>query len=160
MPLIHGGGHENGLRSGTLATHQLVGFGKACELAEQKMPTDEHHCAQMRERFWNIIKGVPEVTINGTLTQRLANNLNLCFKGIDAEALLTGLPHLAISTASACNSIVNQASYVLKAIGLSDQDAFSSVRVSFGRFTTAAEVDEAAMILRNEVERLRKIAPR
>lgn len=158
-PQMHGGGHENGLRSGTLPTHQIVGFGAACELAGQQMLVDIEHARAMQQRFWNRLNDLPQVSINGDIENRLANNLNLCFQGIDAEALLTGLPQLAISTASACNSIVNQASYVLKAIGLSDLDAFSSLRVSFGRFTTAAEVDAAASILRAEVIRLRQIAP-
>ena len=158
-PQMHGGGHEFGLRSGTLATHQIVGFGYACQLAREQLVADWYHTLSLREQFWDIVKHCAAVTINGTMTSRLAHNLNLCFRGIDAEALLAGLPHLAISTTSACNSIITQASYVLKAIGLHDHEAFSAIRVSFGRYTTPKEVHKAAYDICAEAERLRHIAP-
>ncbi len=158
-PQMHGGGHELGLRSGTLATHQIVGFGYACQLARDQLVADWYHTLSLREQFWDIMKHCRAITINGTMTSRLAYNLNLCFRGIDAEALLAGLPHLAMSTASACNSIITQASYVLKAIGLSDHEAFSSIRVSFGRYTTSAEVHRAAHDICAEAQRLQYIAP-
>ena len=156
---MHGGGHERGLRSGTLATHQIVGLGEACRIAKADMLTDSQRILDLKMHCWDILSELPDVTLNGAKSPRLANNLNICVKGIDAEALLMGLPQIALSTASACNSIVMQASYVLKAIGLSDEKALSSLRISFGRPTTILQVETATQAMVNEIKRLRDLAP-
>ena len=156
---MHGGGHEAGLRSGTLATHQITGMGQAFAIARQEMDEEHKRITKLRDLFWQQISSVPSIKLNGAEEPRVPNNLNICMRGIDAEALLMGLPHIAMSTSSACNSIAMQASYVLKAIGLSDEDALSSVRISFGRFTTEAEVLSAAKELCLEIQRLRDLAP-
>jgi len=157
---MHGGGQEQGLRSGTLPTHQIVGLGKACELARQCLDSEPTFIATLHEQFIQAFADIPHIKINGATKARVPHNINISLQGIDAEALLAGLPRLAMSTTSACNSIVNQASYVLKAIGATDRDALSSIRISLGRYTTPAEVKIAAEQIAAEVIRLRKIAPR
>jgi len=148
-PLIHGGGHEQGMRSGTLATHQIVGMGEAFSLAQQEMQHDTEVIRQLRDRFLTGLSSVSQLRLNIDLAYIVPHILNLRFDGMLAEAILSQLPHIATSTASACVGKGIEGSYVLRAMGLTDAQAKSSVRFSFGRFTTENEVDEAAQSLSN-----------
>ncbi|MDX1836627.1 IscS subfamily cysteine desulfurase [Legionella taurinensis] len=159
LPLSYGGGHEQGLRSGTLATHQIVGMGEAFYLGEQTRVAEQARLLAMRQRLWQGIKHLPGIRLNGHEHQRIAGNLNLTFKGIEGETLLLALRELALSTASACSSASNQPSYVLKALGLSDEDAYSSIRLSLGRFTTEADIEKAIHTICQQVTRLHEIVP-
>lgn len=140
---IHGGGQEQGMRSGTLATHQIVGIGEAFSLAKQQMASDEHRIRELRNLFWQGIQSIKNVAINGDLQTSFPGILNLCFAGISATELMNQLPELAISAGSACHSKGIEPSYVLRALGLSAELAKCSVRFSFGRFTTREEVEFA-----------------
>lgn len=142
-----GGGHEGGLRSGTLPTHQIVGMGEAFILAERLRIEEQARILSLRTRFWEGIKASPNLSINGHVTQRVAGNLNLCFKGFENSELLVRLHDLAISTTSACASSRQASSHVLLALGLNDADAQSSLRFSFGRFTTEEEIDYAVKLI-------------
>ena len=154
-----GGGHERGMRSGTLATHQLVGFGEAARIAREEMAAEADRLAALRLRFWNAISDIPEVHINGDRDQRLPGALNVSFAFVEGESLIMSLRDLAISSGSACTSASLEPSYVLRALGLNDELAHSSLRFSFGRFTTDAEVDHAATCVRHAVEKLRELSP-
>ena len=156
---MHGGGHERGMRSGTLATHQLVGFGEAARIASESMAEETARLAGLRERFWAAIEDIPEVYINGDRDQRLPGALNVSFAFVEGESLIMSLRDLAISSGSACTSASLEPSYVLRALGLNDEMAHSSLRFSFGRFTTEAEVDHAAQCVRHAVEKLRELSP-
>ena len=156
---MHGGGHERGMRSGTLATHQLVGFGEAARIAHEEMATESAQLEALRERFWDAISDIPEVYINGDLEQRLPGALNVSFAFVEGESLIMSLRDLAISSGSACTSASLEPSYVLRALGLNDEMAHSSLRFSFGRFTTEAEVDHAVQCVRHAVEKLRELSP-
>ena len=155
---MHGGGHERGMRSGTLPTHQIVGFGEAARIACQEMVPEGQRLAALRQRFWRGVSVLPDVCINGHAEQRLPGALNLCFRGVEGESLLMSLNELAVSTGSACTSTSIEPSYVLRGIGLSDNDAHSSLRFSFGRFTSEAEVDYAVEQVCHAVNRLRDTA--
>lgn len=159
-PLIFGGGQEYGLRSGTLATHQIVGMGTALSLAVAEMAVDTARIRELRDRLWAGIQGVGQVELNGDPQQRVAGILNVTFHGIEAESLQLALRDLAVSAGSACSSGSDEASYVLRALGRSDQLAQSSLRFSLGRFTTAAEVDFTVATVRRELPRLRSVADR
>ncbi len=156
---MHGGGHERGMRSGTLATHQLVGFGEAARIAHEEMATESAQSEALRERFWDAISDIPEVYINGDREQRLPGALNVSFAFVEGESLIMSLRDLAISSGSACTSASLEPSYVLRALGLNDEMAHSSLRFSFGRFTTEAEVDHAVKCVRHAVEKLRELSP-
>ena len=156
---MHGGGHERGMRSGTLATHQLVGFGEAARIAHEEMATESAQLEALRERFWDAISDIPEVYINGDREQRLPGALNVSFAFVEGESLIMSLRDLAISSGSACTSASLEPSYVLRALGLNDEMAHSSLRFSFGRFTTEAEVDHAVQCVRHAVEKLRELSP-
>ena len=156
---MHGGGHERGMRSGTLATHQLVGFGEAARIAHEEMATESALLEALRERFWDAISDIPEVYINGDREQRLPGALNVSFAFVEGESLIMSLRDLAISSGSACTSASLEPSYVLRALGLNDEMAHSSLRFSFGRFTTEAEVDHAVQCVRHAVEKLRELSP-
>ncbi len=156
---MHGGGHERGMRSGTLATHQLVGFGEAARIAREEMQVEAYRLAALRQRFWDAISDIPEVHINGDRDQRLPGALNVSFAFVEGESLIMSLRDLAISSGSACTSASLEPSYVLRALGLNDELAHSSLRFSFGRFTTDVEVDHAAKCVRNAVEKLRELSP-
>ncbi len=156
---IHGGDHEQGIRSGTIATHQAVAMGEAFSIAQNEMEKEAQRLLLLRKRLWQQLSILPDIFINGDCLQRLPGNLNVRFQGIDSEALLMGLHDLALSTSSACTSAIAESSYVLRSIGLTDEQAFSSVRISLGRFTTEKEVDYAAERIITEVQRLRDIAP-
>lgn len=156
---IHGGGHEQGLRSGTLPTHQLVGLGCAAELAATTMDEEGVRIGALRDRLWAGLADLPAVAVNGDLSQQIPGALNVSFGYVEGEALLMALSDLAISTGSACTSASLEPSYVLKAIGLSDALAHSSLRFSVGRFTTVAEIDRAIAAIRHALERLRGLSP-
>ena len=156
---MHGGGHERGMRSGTLATHQLVGFGEAARIAREEMAAESYLLSALRQRFWDAISDIPEVHINGDRNQRLPGALNVSFAFVEGESLIMSLRDLAISSGSACTSASLEPSYVLRALGLNDELAHSSLRFSFGRFTTEAEVDHAARSVRHAVEKLRELSP-
>jgi cysteine desulfurase len=159
QPLIFGGGHERGLRSGTLPVHQIVGFGLACELCSEERTSEARHLEALRARLWQALSAIGDVLLNGHPTQRVAGILNVSFPGVEGESLLLGLPELALSTGSACNSDSDEPSYVLRALGRDTELAQSSLRFSLGRFSTERDVDEAANAVRREVERLRAVAP-
>ncbi len=156
---IHGGGHERGMRSGTLATHQIVGMGEAFALAKAEMKADHEHILILRERLWDGVKDIEEVYMNGHPQQRIAGLANISFNFVEGESLLMSLRDLAVSSGSACTSASLEPSYVLRAIGLNDELAHSSIRFSLGRFTTEAEVDHAIEQIRTAVEKLRKLSP-
>lgn len=159
-PQMHGGGQERGLRSGTLATHQIVGMGEAFRLARAEMASDSARIAVLSQRLLGQLSALGGVLLNGHLTQRVPHNLNLSFDGVDGEALLLALtPLLALSSGSACHSASAEPSHVLRAIGRSDELAHASLRVTLGRFTTAAELERAAQVIGDTVTRLRAQAP-
>ncbi|MFU8895610.1 MAG: IscS subfamily cysteine desulfurase [Gammaproteobacteria bacterium] len=158
-PLIHGGGHEWGMRSGTLATHQVVGMGEAFRIAAAEQAAEAERLRALRDRLWTGIVGLGGVHINGDPERRVAGLLSVCFEGVEGESLLFALRELALSSGSACTSASRDASYVLRALGRDDQLAQSSLRFSLGRFTTAAEVDHAIRVVREQVGRLRALAP-
>jgi cysteine desulfurase len=159
LPLVFGGGQERGLRSGTLPVHQIVGMGTACRIAAAEMAIEGTRVAQLRRRVWSALETLPQVWLNGDATRRAPGILNVSIAGVEGESLLLALSDLALASGSACASLSGEASYVLRALGRSEQLAQSSLRISLGRFTTADEVDRAAVRIRAEVERLRAIAP-
>ena len=156
---MHGGEHERGLRSGTLATHQIVGLGEAAHLAMESMQAEALRLSAMREQFWGGIRDLGDIHINGHPSQRLPGAINICVGGVEGEALLLSRRELAISTGSACTSASLEPSHVLRAIGLPDDLAHSSLRLSFGRFTSAADVEVAVARLRHAVQKLRESSP-
>ncbi|WP_421849858.1 IscS subfamily cysteine desulfurase [Marinomonas sp.] len=155
---IHGGGHERGMRSGTLATHQIVGMGEAFRLAGEEMEQDCARIKALRERLWSSLNELSCVHLNGDSNNRVAGVLNVGFSGVDGEVLLMSLSDIAVSSGSACTSASLEPSYVLRTIGLADDLAHSSLRLSVGRFTTEEEVDFAAETIKNAVTRLRSVA--
>jgi len=158
-PIIDGGGHERGLRSGTLNVPGLVGLGKACSIAGEVMPQEACHLAGMRNRLREKIVGrLHEVLVNGSMENRLPGNLNLSFAHVDGESLLMGLNDIALSSGSACTSATIEPSHVLKALGISDDLAHSSIRFGIGRFNTEAEIDYVAERVCHTVERLRELS--
>jgi cysteine desulfurase len=156
---MHGGGHERGFRSGTLATHQIVGMGEAFRIAKLDMEKDFDHAKTLRDRMLAGLEGMEALTINGDLEQRLPHNLNISFAFVEGESLLMALKDLAVSSGSACTSASLEPSYVLRALGLNDELAHSSVRFSFGRYTTAEEIDHAVEQIRVAVSKLRDMSP-
>lgn len=156
---MHGGGHERGFRSGTLPTHQIVGMGEACRIAREEMQQDYDHAKKLRDRMLAGLEGMEAVTVNGDLEQRLPNNLNISFAYVEGESLLMSLKDLAVSSGSACTSASLEPSYVLRALGMDDELAHSSIRFSFGRFTTEEEVDYAVEQIRVAVDKLRDMSP-
>jgi cysteine desulfurase len=158
-PLFYGGGQETGLRSGTLPTHQTVGMGEAFEIGERDRESDVARIAVLRDRLWQGLTAIGGVELNGHPTQRVAGVLNVCFDKVEGESLRFALRDLAVSSGSACASGSDEASYVLRALGRSDQQAQSSIRFSLGRFTTAQDVDRAIASVSREVTRLRAISP-
>lgn len=156
---MHGGGHERGMRSGTLATHQAAGFGEAARICREEMASEAQRLKALRHRFWEGINDMPEVHINGDEEHRLPGALNVSFAFVEGESLLMSLKDLALSSGSACTSASLEPSYVLRALGLNDELAHSSLRFSFGRFTTDEEVDHAVAQVRHAVEKLRELSP-
>ena len=153
-PQIHGGGHERGLRSGTLPTHQLAGMGEAARLAAELLTNESTRIAQLRDRLWQGIGQLSGIKRNGSALQVSPGHLNICISGVDNETLLLSLRELAVSSGSACTSASLEPSYVLKAIGLSDEDALASLRISLGRYTTEEQIDRAIEHIRNTVLQL------
>lgn len=156
---MHGGSQQGGLRAGTLPTHQIVGMGEAFSLAKLRMYEDNQQIKALSEYFWAELSTIAATKLNGDMQQRIPHNLNVCFQCVDAESLMLELSDLAVSNGSACNSITTQASYVLTALGLTQTDAFSSIRFSFGRYTTQDEIDYALGLIKKAVTRLRSMSP-
>ncbi|GAA4497670.1 IscS subfamily cysteine desulfurase [Pseudaeromonas paramecii] len=156
---MHGGGHERGMRSGTLPTHQIVGMGEAFRLAKLEMAQEAEHVLALRDRLWNGIKDIEEVYINGSLEKRVPGNLNVSFNYVEGESLMMALKDLAVSSGSACTSASLEPSYVLRALGLNDELAHSSIRFSIGRFTTEEEIDYAVTLINESIDRLREMSP-
>ncbi|MEI8610481.1 IscS subfamily cysteine desulfurase [Enterovibrio sp. Hal110] len=156
---MHGGGHERGMRSGTLPTHQIVGMGVAFRLAKEDLEKDQAHALALRNRFYDGVKDLEAVYVNGDFEQRVAANLNISFAFVEGESLLMALKDLAVSSGSACTSASLEPSYVLRALGLNDELAHSSIRFSFSRFTTEEEVDHAIEQVRKAVIKLREMSP-
>lgn len=156
---MHGGGHERGMRSGTLPTHQIVGMGEACRIAKEDLAKDNAHAVGLRDRFLAGIADMEEVFVNGSKEQRVVSNLNVSFAFVEGESLLMSLKDLAVSSGSACTSASLEPSYVLRALGLNDEMAHSSIRFSFGRFTTEEDIDRAVAQIREAVSKLRELSP-
>tara|TARA_R110001583_G_scaffold39399_7_gene126277 strand:- start:8392 stop:9606 length:1215 start_codon:yes stop_codon:yes gene_type:complete len=156
---MHGGGHERGMRSGTLATHQIVGLGEACRLAKEEMAQDLEHAIAMRDRLWAGLNSMEQVFINGDADKRYPGNLNVSFNFVEGESLIMALKDLAVSSGSACTSASLEPSYVLRALGLNDEMAHSSIRFSFGRFTTSEEIDYAIDLIQKSIGHLRDMSP-
>ncbi|MCW8890451.1 MAG: IscS subfamily cysteine desulfurase [Sedimenticola sp.] len=156
---MHGGGHERGMRSGTLPTHQIVGMGEAFRIAKEEMAQENERIIQLRDRLWNGFKGMDEIYLNGDLEQRVAGNLNVSFAYVEGESLIMALKDFAVSSGSACTSASLEPSYVLRAIGREDELAHSSIRFSIGRFTTEEEVDYVIKTISDQVNRLRELSP-
>jgi cysteine desulfurase len=156
---MHGGGHERGMRSGTLATHQIVGMGEAFRLAREEMAEESLRIKKLRDRLYDGLKDMEEVYVNGDLEQRIAGNLNISFNFVEGESLMMALKDMAVSSGSACTSASLEPSYVLRALGREDELAHSSIRFTLGRFTTEEEVDHVLGQVREQVERLRELSP-
>ena len=158
-PLFHGGGHERGFRSGTLATHQIVGLGEAARIAQQQMDEDLRKLENLKRIFWEEVKGIEEIYVNGDSKSKFPGILNISFNFVEGESLIMALKSIAVSSGSACTSASLEPSYVLRALGRKDELAHSSIRFSFGRYTTEKDVKETALIVKSSVERLREISP-
>ncbi|CUR53712.1 Cysteine desulfurase IscS [Serratia symbiotica] len=156
---IHGGGHERGMRSGTLPVHQIVGLGEAFYISKKEMKTDMIHLYNLRNRLWNGIKNIEEVYLNGDFKNSVPNILNISFNYVEGESLIMALKDLAISSGSACTSASLEPSYVLRALGINDELAHSSIRFSIGRFTTQKEIDYTIQLIHKSINRLREISP-
>ena len=156
---MHGGGHERGLRSGTLPTHQIVGMGEAFRIAREEMAAEEARISALRDRLWNGLSDMEEVYLNGDLEQRVPGNLNVSFNYVEGESLIMALKDMAVSSGSACTSSSLEPSYVLRALGRSDELAHSSIRFSIGRFTTAEEIDYIVERMKEKVGKLRDLSP-
>ncbi len=156
---MHGGGHERGMRSGTLATHQIVGMGEAFRIAKEEMATENDRLLMMRNHLYDGFKDMEEVYVNGDLEKRIAGNLNISFNYVEGESLMMSLKGIAVSSGSACTSASLEPSYVLRALGRNDELAHSSLRFTIGRFTTMEEVDYAIENTRAAVEKLRELSP-
>jgi cysteine desulfurase len=156
---MHGGGHERGMRSGTLPTHQIVGMGEAYRLGLLEMEKDNQRIAALRDRFLSGLTHIEQTFINGSMTHRIAHNLNISFNYVEGESLIMGIKGLAVSSGSACTSASLEPSYVLRALGRSDELAHSSLRMTLGRWTTEAEIDYAIQTISENVKRLRDLSP-
>jgi len=156
---MHGGGHERGMRSGTLATHQIVGMGEAFRIAREEMATENERIRMLRDRLYAGLKDIEEVHLNGDMDQRVPHNLNVSFNFVEGESLIMAIKDLAVSSGSACTSASLEPSYVLRALGRSDELAHSSIRFSIGRFTTEEEVDYAIKLLHEKIGKLRELSP-
>ena len=156
---MHGGGHERGMRSGTLATHQIVGMGEAFAIAQDNMADEEIRTRALRDRLYAGFSDMEEVVVNGDFEQRIGSNLNISFNYVEGESLLMAISNIAVSSGSACTSASLEPSYVLRALGLSDELAHSSIRFSVGRYTTEKDVDDAIILVREKVQKLRDLSP-
>ena len=156
---MHGGGHERGMRSGTLPTHQIVGMGEAFRIAKAEMATENERIRMLRDRLWNGLSEIDEVYVNGNMEHRVPHNLNASFNFVEGESLIMAIKDIAVSSGSACTSASLEPSYVLRALGRSDELAHSSIRFTIGRFTTEADVDYTIDLLKRKVEKLRELSP-
>ncbi|HET7201629.1 MAG TPA: IscS subfamily cysteine desulfurase [Burkholderiales bacterium] len=158
-PQIHGGGHERGLRSGTLPTHQIVGLGEAFRIARLEMAAESERIRRLRDKLLAGLKDMEEVYVNGHLERRIPGNLNISFNFVEGESLIMAIKDVAVSSGSACTSASLEPSYVLRALGRSDELAHSSIRFTLGRFTTEEEIDYAVKLLRAKIGKLRELSP-
>ncbi|MDH3535968.1 MAG: IscS subfamily cysteine desulfurase [Gammaproteobacteria bacterium] len=156
---MHGGGHERGMRSGTLPTHQIVGMGESFRIAKEEMATENERIRMLRDRLYDGLKDMEEVYVNGDMEHRIAGNLNISFNFVEGESLIMALRDLAVSSGSACTSASLEPSYVLRALGRNDELAHSSIRFTIGRFTTAEEIDYTIELVRAAVAKLRDLSP-
>ncbi|MET0025019.1 MAG: IscS subfamily cysteine desulfurase [Sedimenticola sp.] len=156
---MHGGGHERGMRSGTLAPHQIVGMGEAFRIAKEEMAQENERVLTLRNRLWDGMKDMEEVYLNGDLEHRVAGNLNVSFAYVEGESLIMALKDIAVSSGSACTSASLEPSYVLRALGREDELAHSSIRFTIGRFSTEEEIDYVIDLVRTQVTRLRELSP-
>ena len=156
---MHGGGHERGMRSGTLPTHQIVGMGEAFRLAKLEMAAENERILMLRNRLWDGLRDMEEVYVNGDLEHRIAGNLNVSFNFVEGESLIMAMKNLAVSSGSACTSASLEPSYVLRALGRNDELAHSSIRFTIGRFTTVEDIDYAIELVRTQVAKLRELSP-
>jgi cysteine desulfurase len=156
---MHGGGHERGMRSGTLATHQIVGMGEAFRIAQLEMGVENERVRMLRDRLLNGLMDMEEVHINGDLEQRVPHNLNLSFNFVEGESLIMAIKDVAVSSGSACTSASLEPSYVLRALGRSDELAHSSIRFTVGRFTTVEEVEYVIALMKGKIDKLRELSP-
>ena len=158
-PQMHGGGHERGMRSGTLATHQIVGMGEAFRIAREEMDSEIARVTALRDRLIKGLSGIEEIYINGDLAHRVPHNLNVSFNYVEGESLIMAIKEIAVSSGSACTSASLEPSYVLRALGRSDELAHSSIRFTFGRFTTKADIDFTIDLIKEKVAKLRALSP-
>jgi len=156
---MHGGGHERGMRSGTLATHQIVGMGEAFRIAHEEMAQENERIRALRDRLLKGVSDIEEVYVNGDMEQRIPHNLNISFNFVEGESLMMALSELAVSSGSACTSASLEPSYVLRALGRSDELAHSSIRFTIGRFTTEADIDRAVELIHQKIAKLRELSP-
>lgn len=156
---MHGGGHERGFRSGTLATHQIVGMGEAVRIVRQEMAAETERVQKLRNRLWDAVKDMEEVYLNSPPGHSVPGILNISFNFVEGESLIMSLPDLAVSSGSACTSASLEPSYVLRALGLNDELAHSSLRISIGRFTAEQDIDKVVGKIRNAVDKLRELSP-
>jgi cysteine desulfurase len=156
---MHGGGHERGMRSGTLATHQIVGMGEAFRIAREEMAEENARIRRLRDRLYDGLRDLEEVYVNGDLEHRIAGNLNVSFNFVEGESLIMGMKDIAVSSGSACTSASLEPSYVLRALGRNDELAHSSIRFTLGRFTTEEDVDHTIEVVRKNIEHLRELSP-
>ncbi len=156
---MHGGGHERGMRSGTLPTHQIVGMGEAFRIAREEMGTESERVRMLHRRLLEGLSGIEQVFVNGSAEHRVPHNLNMSFNFVEGESLIMGIKGIAVSSGSACTSASLEPSYVLRALGRSDELAHSSLRMTIGRFTTESEIDEVVTVLKDRVAKLRELSP-
>jgi len=156
---IHGGGHERGMRSGTLPVHQIAGFGLACSLAGKNLKNDNIHCINLRNQLWNGIKKIEEVYLNTDLTNSSPHILNVSFNYVEGESLIMALKDLAVSSGSACTSSSLKPSYVLRSIGVKDELAHSSIRFSIGKYTSKKDIEYSLNLIYSAIKKLRMLSP-
>ena len=156
---MHGGGHERGLRSGTLATHQIVGMGEAFRFAREEMASENERIRMLRDRLWKGLSDIEQVFLNGDIEQRVPHNLNISFAFVEGESLMMAIKDVAVSSGSACTSASLEPSYVLRALGRQDELAHSSIRFTIGRFTTVEEIDYTVQLLHRQIAKLREMSP-
>ena len=156
---MHGGGHERGMRSGTLPVHQIVGMGEAFRIAREEMVEESARILHLRNRLLDGFRDMDEVYVNGDLDHRIPGNINISFNYVEGESLIMALKDLAVSSGSACTSASLEPSYVLRALGRNDELAHSSIRFSIGRFTTENDIDQAIQLVRENIDRLRELSP-
>ena len=159
QPQMHGGGHERGFRSGTLPTHQVVGMGEAFKIAEEEMESDNKRITILRDKLWNGLNSIEEIYLNGDMKQRIPGNLNVSFNFVEGESLIMAIKDMAVSSGSACTSASLEPSYVLRALGRSDELAHSSLRISIGKYTTEEEIDYSVSLIKEAVAKLRELSP-